>query len=160
MTRNSSAPSSPLAIRQLDKKFKGLDLIPDQLLAPKQGWLKTLREALGMTLRQAAANGGTTHQAVAAVEAAEAKGTVTLNTLKNHANNIECRLVYILIPHEGTLDATLRKQAHKIAKKILLQTAHTMALEEQTISKKEIKKQIDDMVDHFLSNISSDLWEE
>ncbi len=72
---------------------------------PSRGWLKAIREALGMTTAQLGQRLGVVQSRVVAIEQAEAKGTVTLNSLEKAAQALDCRLVYALVPRQSLEDA-------------------------------------------------------
>lgn len=81
---------------------------------PQSGWLRAVRDALGMTAAQLGARLGITPTSVFEMERREADGTITLKTLEKAAQALGCTLVYALVPAES-LDATVRKQARKVA---------------------------------------------
>jgi predicted DNA-binding mobile mystery protein A len=126
------------------------------MTTPKQGWLKSLRVALGMTMKQLAERSEVKYQSVAAAEIAEAAGVVTLNTLKKQAAAMNARLVYAIVPNEGSIEKTLELRAKIIAQKILDTTSHTMVLENQSISKIEMEEQIRDLICDLMQ--AGSLW--
>ncbi|VAX03953.1 hypothetical protein MNBD_GAMMA20-319, partial [hydrothermal vent metagenome] len=88
-----------VARRQLDKR---LNLLRDSesFVRPSRGWIKAIREALGMTTTQLAKRLGVVQSRTVAIEQAEAKGSITLNSLEKAANALDCRLVYALVPRK------------------------------------------------------------
>src|ERR1700722_1342218 len=70
---------------------------------PVSGWLKAVRQALGRSLKSVAAELRSSPQAVHQLEKSEAAGTISLKQLELVAGAIGCRVVYSLIPREGTL---------------------------------------------------------
>jgi len=77
-----------------------------QIIRPTAGWLRPIREALGLTLAELAKRLKVTPPAVRSFELAEAKDRITLASLRRTAAAMECELVYVLVPRTGTL-ATL-----------------------------------------------------
>ncbi|MDA0337488.1 MAG: transcriptional regulator [bacterium] len=65
-----------------------------------------------------------------AIEQAEAKGTITLNSLEKAAQALDCRLIYALVPKQSFAD-TVERRASSGAKRRLKSASHTMALEAQ-----------------------------
>src|SRR5689334_7172865 len=84
-----------LRLRQLDGK-----LPPDfpALPRPKGGWLKTMREAIGMTTRQLATRLKLSQGAVVALEKSEANNTISLHKLQRVADALNCDVHYCLVP--------------------------------------------------------------
>lgn len=155
-----SKPAERLALRQLDRRLSKAATVAVELVPPKQGWLRTVREALGMSLRQVSERCGVRPQSVAAGEKAEAKGTASLATIERLAQAMDAKLVYAIVPTSGSLEAALHARARLVAARILRTTAHTMALEEQGLSKDEIESQIEDLARDVLAFSRDLLWED
>src|ERR1700737_133371 len=101
------------AIRHLDKRFAALrPLVKSQ--RPPKGWLRAIRDALGMTTAQFARRLGVSQPRIVELEQSEASGSVTLNTLRRAAEALGCRLVYVLVP-EQPLAETVRERADLLA---------------------------------------------
>src|SRR5229473_4252166 len=77
---------------------------------PVRGWIKAIRESLGMTTAQLAKRLGVKQPSVVALEQSEAKGTIELATLRRVAEALDCTLVYAFVPNQP-LETTLRDQA-------------------------------------------------
>jgi predicted DNA-binding mobile mystery protein A len=155
-----SKPSERLVLRQLDRRLSKVATISPELTPPKQGWLRTVREALGMSLRQVGERCGVRPQSVSAGEKAEAEGTASLANIKRLAEAMDAKLVYAIVPTSGSLEAALQARARLVAARILKTTAHTMALEDQRLSKGEIESQIEDLARDLLSFSRDLLWED
>ncbi len=65
---------------------------------PRGGWLRAIRQALGMTTRQLARNVRVSRASVSEAERAESRSDITLTTLRRHAAALDCELVYVLLP--------------------------------------------------------------
>ena len=76
------------ARRQLDKRLITINK-SDALARPPRGWVKAIREALGMTTAQLANRLGVVQSRVIAIEQSEAKGTITLNSLEKAAQALD-----------------------------------------------------------------------
>src|SRR5271156_7078401 len=101
------------AIRHLDKRFATLRPLVKSPRPPK-GWLRAVRDALGMTTAQFARRLGVSQPRIVELEQSEASGGVTLNTLQRAAEALGCRLVYALVP-EQPLAETVRERAELVA---------------------------------------------
>jgi predicted DNA-binding mobile mystery protein A len=145
-----------LRLRQLDEALKEWKNLGSR---PERGWIRTLREALGMTLSDLARRLDLTFQAVAQLEKAERKGTITLSRLETVANALECDLVYALVPR-GTLQVFLEKEARRRARRMLDRVRHSMSLEAQDISERESEHQLQELTDELLSGSWRTIWKE
>ncbi len=124
---------------------------------PKKGWIRAIREALGMSSYVLADLLGCTRANISAIEARERKGTISLETLEEVAKAMNCKLVYCLVPLEP-LDKILEKQARKIAQKRTKSINHSMSLEKQGLNPKQLKQQEEDLVQELLRGNPKQLW--
>jgi predicted DNA-binding mobile mystery protein A len=97
---------------------------------PPRGWIRAIRDALGMSGGQLASRLGVRPQTVEAIEKSEASGAIGLNTLRRAAAALDCRLVYALVPNTSLEDAVTRR-ARAIAARDLARVAHSMTLAAQ-----------------------------
>ena len=70
---------------------------------PAAGWLRSVREALGLSLADQALKLQVTPPAVRSFEQAEAEDRITLASLRRTAAAMDCDLVYTLVPRSGSL---------------------------------------------------------
>jgi len=141
---------------QLDKRLKS-PLIP--LLHSENGWLKLLREALGMSTAQLAKRVGIDQSRISRIENAEIDGDLKLSSLKKVAEGLNMKFVYGFIPNDS-LENIVVQQAKKIAKKRMERVNKTMRLEEQELSIAEKAKAFDDLVQKILIDNPKDFWDE
>lgn len=126
---------------------------------PNKGWVRAIRDALGMTARQLAERLGVAQQSVARIEKDETSGSVTIKTMRRVAEQLDCQFVYGFIPH-STLKNTISKQAQQVAEKQLARVNQTMSLENQSISANENKKVLTEMIAKLVDTTPSNLWDE
>lgn len=126
---------------------------------PVKGWLRAIREALGISGKQFAKRLGVTPPRITSLEKGEQYGSVTIKTMRQAAAALDCVFVYAVIPRES-LTATIRKQAESLAKKRLLNASHSMLLEAQQLSHDEQQKAFDAEVDNLMRNMPRELWDE
>ncbi|MDP2409920.1 MAG: mobile mystery protein A [Pseudolabrys sp.] len=117
---------------QLDKRFEQLRVVT-QTVKPARGWIRAIRETLGMTTAQLASRMGVKQPRIIELEKAEATGNITLTSLERAAEALGCRLVYTLVPHKPLAD-TLHERALLAARKSLAAVEQTMRLESQEVS--------------------------
>ena len=126
---------------------------------PSKGWVRAIRDALGMTARQLAGRLGVSQQSVTRIENHELSGAVTIKTMRRVAEGLDCVFVCGFVP-KSSLEATLRKQAERLASGRLARASQTMALEDQGLSAGENKKVLSEMVDEIVDELPSNLWSE
>ena len=105
------------ARRQLAKRLNLLRN-SDALTRPSRGWIRAIREALGMTTAQLAKRIGVSQPRAVAIENAEKKGSISLNSLERAAHALDCRLVYALVPRRP-LKELVTERAERLASKRL-----------------------------------------
>ena len=104
------------------------------LACPPRGWVRAIREALGMSAATLAERLGTTAGAVTRLEQSEAADRIRLDTLRCAADALGCDLVYLLVPRRP-LTAVVRDRARELAHYQIAATEQTMRLEDQATGK-------------------------
>jgi len=127
------------------------------LSAPKEGWIRTTRKALGMTGTQLAQRMGISKAQVSQTEKGEAGGSVTIKTMEKAAAALGCRFVYAVVPETMTADL-INRRAREKARNIVEKVNEHMALEAQTLSSEQISFEIDRLQDEFVQGKPGDLW--
>lgn len=122
---------------------------------PVRGWIKAIREALGMTSLQLARRLGMSQPGLALIEKSEAKGTIELATLRRVAEALDCTLVYALVPNKP-LETMVQEQARKLARRRLNAVEHTMLLENQQSKPADLESQI---ASHIIDKNLRTLWD-
>ena len=111
-----------------------------------------------MTAKQLASRLGVAQQAVARIEKDELSGSVAIKTMRRVAECLDCVFVCGFVPRLS-LEATLRKQAQKLAAKRLAQASQTMSMEDQALSTRENEKVMSEMVGELVDKLPSNLWD-
>jgi predicted DNA-binding mobile mystery protein A len=124
---------------------------------PSDGWIAAVRKSLGMSVRQMAERMGMTQQSAARLETNEAEDSITLKSLRKAAEALNCRLVYVLVPEEGSLQAIVQKQALHKAQEIVSAVDHTMQLEAQGVG--NLQQKIKETAEELAKNPNTKLWE-
>lgn len=156
-TSRGSGKTSKLRRNQIDRYFHD-NLFLTLAQTPKSGWVKEIRQALGMTMQDLAGRIGVIKQRVDKIEKDEVAGRLTLNTLQEAAEALNCDLVYFLVPKGEGLQKTLEKQAQAAARHIVLSTENTMQLEEQGTSKQAQNRLIESMAQELLFTEDRRIW--
>ena len=136
---------------QTVKKFAGLTV-------PPQGWIKAIREALGLSAAQLGKRVGIDQSRISRLENAEKRGDLKLSSLQKIAKGLNMKFVYGFVP-EDTLEVMVRDQARRFALKRLETLDHTMRLEAQGLSPEGKQKALDDMIEKTLIDNPKDFWD-
>ena len=147
-----------LLIEQLDQKLQPFSE-SRKVLVPERGWINTIRTTLNMTMAQLGARLNITRQGVRRIEESEANGGITLNSLKDVANAMNLKLVYALVPKDGTIDELIQIKAKELAQKIVSRTNQNMKLEDQGIGDEKLAKNIKDLADEIKREMKRSLWD-
>jgi predicted DNA-binding mobile mystery protein A len=127
-----------LRLKQLSRSVAPIENARSEV-RPRRGWLRTVRKALGMTLKEVGKSMGISPSHLISFEKAEARDRITLYSLKRYADAMGCELVYALVPKSGTFTELAERRARKEALKRVLPVEHSMALENQAPGKVEDK---------------------
>jgi len=147
-----------LLIEQLDQKLKPFQKT-ELVLVPSKGWINTIRTSLNMTMAQLGTRLNITRQGVKRIEESEAKGTITINSLREVGKALDLKFVYGFIPKDGTIDNLINLKAEKLARKIVLRTNQNMKLEDQGISNEKINDSIIDLANEIKREMRKSLWD-
>jgi predicted DNA-binding mobile mystery protein A len=146
------------AYEQLDKRFSKLRQFA-QAARPSRGWIRAIREALGMTTGQLAKRLGVQQPRVIELERGEADGNITVKSLERAAEALGSRLVYVFVPEEPLAD-TIRKRASSIAERQLASIEQTMRLEAQEVTDKKQHTEAHQRLVEQLLRHPARLWDE
>ena len=147
-----------LLIEQLDKKLKPFQET-EMVLVPDKGWINTIRTTFNMTLAQLGKKLNITRQGAKSIEDSEAKGTISINSLKEVGNILGLKLVYGFVPKDGTIDKRINIKAKELARKIVERTHQNMKLENQAISDEKFTKSIIDLATEIKREMRKSLWD-
>lgn len=154
----SATIMAALARKHLDRRLTALRRTAD-LARPPRGWIKAIREALGLTTAQLARRLGVSQTRVSRMEHGEMENTLTLKSLRQAAEAMNCTLVYALVPNEP-LEQMVHKRAGVIADRRLARTHHTMKLENQALAHPDLEAERARLVRELIEGNPRQLWEE
>lgn len=144
---------------QYKKIVDRLQALPLEVKIPPEGWLCTIRKALGMSRVQLANKLKVTRAQVFKFEKEELKGSVTIKSMHRVAEAMGCYFVYAIIPPKG-VDDLIKEQAKRKARHIVSKANIQMALEEQLLANDKIQFEIDRLTQQIWHEMPSDLWNE
>lgn len=146
-----------LRIQQLDETIKPFRKVSD-VAPPIGGWVRAIREALGMTNVQLARRLRKAPQTIEDIQQSEVAGTIKIQTLRELAEAMGCRLVYAVVPIKPLED--LRKdRAMDISRKALTRASHSMSLEAQGLDSKAEQRALERQVGKLLAGNPKKLWD-
>ncbi len=128
----------------LDERFKGFGPVA-RYNPPVRGWVKAVRVALGMTTEQMAKRLGIRQPSVTDLEQSEAKGTISLATLRRAAEALDCTLVYALVPNKP-LETIIVDRARAFVRHRRGPVEHSMLLEDQKVKEKDSEARLHEIV--------------
>jgi predicted DNA-binding mobile mystery protein A len=120
--------------RELDERVALLRAALSAAQRPARGWLRAIRDAVGLSQSRLAKTLHITQQSYADLESAEERGTITLRSLERAAEAMDCQLAYFLLPR-GSVARTYEELSllHDPKRKHLRASEHSMALEGQSV---------------------------
>ena len=127
-----------LRLKQLVSALKQFQAAP-VYSRPQRGWIRAIREATGVTVRELANRLETVPSNVIALEKSEADYRISLGSLRDVADALGCKLVYVLLPKAGSIQELSEERARARASENVRAVEHTMALEDQAVGGVEEK---------------------
>ena len=146
-----------LARKNLDRKLAFLR--EESLTRPRGGWIRAIRDALGMSSRQLAKRLGVVQSRIVALEKAEATDATTLKSLREAAEALNCKLVYALVPN-APLDEIVRDRAAAKALDQFAPVAQGMMQENQSLTVTQMKEELKRLAAEILNEPLRYLWED
>lgn len=129
---------------RLDERFAQFGSA-ERYRPPTRGWIKAIRDALGMTTAQLAQRMGVRQPSIVGLERSEEKGSIELATLRRAAAALDCTLVYALVPN-NPLATTVRMRARGFLLRRRQPVEHTMLLEDQRVKGSVTDAQVEDVL--------------
>ena len=144
-----------------DQYQSKLDQLIDSntVIRPKEGWIRTLRKALGMSSPQLARRLGVSKSQASQMERMEIEDRITLKALRRVADALECDFQYALVPRQPVQNM-IRDRANVKARALAEKTQAQMSLEAQQLSENGLRKQVTREVDRLVRDMPRDLWED
>lgn len=138
-------------VNQAVSQFDGFSMLP------QEGWLRTVRTALGMSGPQLAKRLGVTKARISKAEQDEPSGSVTLKTMQAMAEAMGCKFVYAVVPKQNVEDI-IKLRAIEKAKAQVKSASTQMALEAQALSKEQLEYEVERIAAQIVERMPSDLW--
>jgi predicted DNA-binding mobile mystery protein A len=126
---------------------------------PPEGWMRTVRKALGMSGAELARRMGVSRARIAQAERAELDGGVTLKSMQATAEAMGCRFVYAFEP-PNDIENVIIAQARKKARAIVGAASRHMALEDQTVSDSRTEQEVSRLTRELIYEMPPDFWQD
>ena len=150
--------NNKLQFQQLNEKIDQLTGL-QHVIVPPVGWIKAIRNGIGMSMEQLGKKLSITKQGVMDIEKREKEGAITIKSMQEIAKAMDMKLVYGFVPNEGDIEQMIETRAIEMAKKIVERTSNTMKLEDQANSKERIEKAIKERASEIINNTPKILWD-
>ncbi len=147
-----------LQIQQLNGKMLAFASL-QKLAPPPTGWIKAIRNAIGMSMLQLGNRLSITKQSVQDMESREKDGSISIKALREAAKALDMQLVYGFVPNDGSLEALIDRKAKELATQIVMRTNNSMKLEDQQNSKQRIEKAIQERAFAIKTEMPKTLWD-
>ena len=124
-------PGNP-KLRQLNRtleSFRAAQTLP----RPPKGWIRAMRDAMGVSAGDIGRIMGTSRQLPLQFEKAEADDTITLKSLRSVAKALKCDLVYALVPRAGTIRKPVDERARTSARRPIPGPKRTAVLKSKAV---------------------------
>lgn len=142
------------------RQINALSLVPvKDISVPKNGWVATVRKALGMSGAELGRRVGLKRGRISQVEKSESQGSITIRSMEKMAEGLGCRFVYAIVPEDGDIESVIRDQAHKKARQTVERAATHMALEQQSIGREKNLEEIEMLADDLVRTQPPGFWE-
>ena len=148
-----------LQIQQLNSKMLAFASL-QKVAPPPTGWIKAIRNAIGMSMLQLGKRLSITKQSVQDIERREKDGSITIKALREAARALDMQLVYGFVPNDGSLELLIERKAKELATQIVMRTNNTMKLEDQENTKQRIEKAIQERTTIIKTEMPKTLWDQ
>ena len=150
--------NNKLQFQQLNEKMLQLAGM-QHVTVPPIGWIKAIRNGIGMSMEQLGKKLSITKQGVMDIEKREKEGAITIKSMQEIAKAIDMQFVYGFVPDAGSLDQMIEMRSLEMAKTIVQRTSTTMKLEDQVNSKERIEKAIKERAAEIINKTPKILWD-
>ncbi|MGE3758710.1 MAG: mobile mystery protein A [Pseudobdellovibrionaceae bacterium] len=145
--------------KRLDQLIAHFDLSPLRE-KPRKGWLKAVRESLGISAQQLAKRMKLkNHASILAFEKREKEKAITLKAMEDMAGAMDCHFIYAVVPSGSSFEKLIDERAKKIAEQMIQKVAHSMKLENQSITQDQQAQQIIELAKELKEKLDHRLWD-
>lgn len=142
----------------VDAKLGSLQKAAQRLAqnTPKSGWIKQIRSGLGMSEETLAKRLNIKRASIQEMERNEQSGKITLQSLQRAAQALDADFVYAIVPRRP-INEMVAARARLLAGERLAPISHSMAMEDQALSKNQLTRRLDELAKE-IADTERDLW--
>lgn len=122
---------------------------------PRRGWIRAIRDALGVSQSALGARAGISRATVQQMERAEGRRRITLASLDRLAQAMGCQVAFAIVPRGGSLEDVRKRQAFARAEELL---AQRLAAAERMPHPREIERRRNRLANKLLRGSPRKLW--
>lgn len=141
------------AFNQINRRLESIRDIKEKA-SVRDGWIKYMRSALGLTLSDLGKLASLSPASVAQAERREVEGQVSMSTLKKMAEAMDCELVYAIVPKKEIKSLIHDRALEKARKSLSIADLH-MKLENQEVEGNKDER-IERLAKKFIEK--GDIW--
>ncbi|AYG67585.1 MULTISPECIES: mobile mystery protein A [unclassified Rhizobium] len=136
-----------------------VDMAVNQPLSdvPSEGWITTVRKALGMSVQQLADRLAVSRGSIYQAEQNERSKAISIGQMEKLAEAMGGRFVYGIVPN-GSVEVMIMDQARMKARSVIHRTNAHMALEKQALQPDALNEEIESLAREIAEKRPSDLW--
>ncbi|RLA29619.1 MAG: mobile mystery protein A [Gammaproteobacteria bacterium] len=127
--------------------------------APSHGWIRTMRDVLGMSVAQLAKRLDVSRAAVYKLEEREVSRGISLKQLDRAAGEMDCDVFYAFVPR-NTVEQSIRDQSRERAETKLTQANVSMGLEAEGVKGKKFVTAVSSSSSYAEALTDRHLWDE
>ncbi len=154
--KSSLSSVQMLARRQMKQRIDSLANM-NRPKRPKNGWIRAIRESLGMSGAQLGQRLGFSRNKISILERKEMDDSITLGELRQLARGLNAELVYMVVPNQA-VDDMIQDRAVVVATGRVKATQKSMFLETQQISSQRQQEMINEMANQIKDMGGRVLW--
>jgi len=122
-----------IILQGLEERIVPLNAARRAATMPARGWLRAVREAIGLSQSAVAGRAAVKRQSYSQFEAAEERGAISVASLRRVAEAMECELVYFIVPKEAVARSYADlADSHDPASRHLRATQHSLSLSQRS----------------------------
>ncbi len=148
-----------LAIHQMDARLKQVKPSVPLSLGLTGRWISSIRNLLGMSMRQLGERLSISPQSLSQFEKSEYNGSISLKNMDKIAQAMNMTFYYGFYPNDGSVQKIIKKQAKTLAEEIVLRSSQTMKLEGQENSEDRIAQAIKERTEEIIRQMPRNLWD-
>ncbi len=152
------ASNKKIQIDQLDRMIKPIVEAGDFAM-PERGWINLIRNTINISEEQFSDRLKLNRGGIFSLERSEKDGSISIDTLSEVAEALEMKLIYAIIPKDGTLDQFISRKAKTLATQIVLDSDPTIKIDRNGEYAEDVVESIESLATDIKRELRKSLWE-